>query len=336
MLSEFAILPCVFDESSHCDTDAWRDQLRDLGRGLFPWGGPEPAVVADLYDGSWTTAVRDCLGHISDHRAKKLCQDLLTQMIRISVKRPPYGRWPEDNLGWGKEALEGHRLEPFDRVVSAAATRESLASDFPVLRALEEVEDSGFWRSIRTTTTPPGDLHEQVGLLRKFCLHAEWIAVINPYGATTELGFVAELFRRAAVRPEGFSSLSCELHAQLPKAIHTSSIASPVENVASNVTGRLASVLPAGQQCEVFFWPPFRERRILAGTFAKLADGIAKKRPRWSIAMTHVAREGEDDAGRGGANWALTQRDDMMKYFDEFVAEAAAKPRFWTARGMQR
>jgi hypothetical protein len=337
MLSEFALLPSVFDDTSHPDREAWREHLRELGRGLFPREAPEPAVVADMYGGAWTTAVLDCIRQISDHRAKKLCEDLLTQIKRISVCRPPYANWPGDDIGWAKEALTGHRQEPFDRVVGAAATRDALADDFPELRSLEEVEGSGFWRGVRATTTPPGDLKSQVKLLRKIWLHAQWVAVINPYGATTELGFATELFRRATERPEGFPALECELHVQVPKDRQTSSLASSVENVANNVMGRLAAVLAVGQEASVYFWPPFRERRILAGTFAELADGSLRKRPRWSIAMTHVAREGEGEAGGGGASWSLTQRDDLIRYFDQFVAENAAnRPSAWIARGIQR
>jgi hypothetical protein len=31
MLAEFAFTPSIFDETAHADSEAWREQLRELG-----------------------------------------------------------------------------------------------------------------------------------------------------------------------------------------------------------------------------------------------------------------------------------------------------------------
>ena len=45
MLTEFAFTPSIFDEDAHDDKEAWRDQLKELGRNMFPRVSAWPVVV---------------------------------------------------------------------------------------------------------------------------------------------------------------------------------------------------------------------------------------------------------------------------------------------------
>ncbi len=193
MLTEFALTPSIFDEDAHEDKEAWRDQLRELISTMFPRTSVWPIVVSDLYAGSWSSHILPYIERIQDHRAKKCCQDLLSNMQRMLVVRPVCGEWPQDDIAWSREAVATHQYEPIERIVSIATTKQTMAGEFSLIRSINEVMDAGFWRGIESDASPRMIIPEQVSLLRKLCLHSEWVAIINPYGFGNEQDFWLKL-----------------------------------------------------------------------------------------------------------------------------------------------
>src|SRR5687767_10805274 len=102
MLAEFALTPSVFDEQAHADGETWRDQLRKLGNGMFPDTGAWPVMVSNLYDGSWHHLAVKTAKAITDHRARRLCEDLLENAAKTLVRRPAAcSDWPgDDSVAW--------------------------------------------------------------------------------------------------------------------------------------------------------------------------------------------------------------------------------------------
>ena len=106
MLTEFAFTPSIFDEETHEDKELWLRELQELGASMFPRFSASPILVADLYEGSWHPEVTKVVAAITDHRARGVCQSLVTKISDLLVFRPARRDWPEDELAWGPEAAE--------------------------------------------------------------------------------------------------------------------------------------------------------------------------------------------------------------------------------------
>jgi hypothetical protein len=326
MLTEFAFTPAIFDEDAHEDKEAWRDQLRELIAAMFPRTSVWHVVVSDLYAGSWSPHVIPHVERIQDHRAKKYCQDMLTNMKRMLVVRPECGDWPhEDDVAWCREAVATHQVEPIDRIVSVKATRTRLAEEFAFIRSIDEVEDAGFWRGIKSDASPRMVIAEQVDLLRKLCLHSEWVALINRYGFTSEEGFSLKLLESILGRHASFGPIHFELHAQAPD------ITDPVERqerqqrVANYMVSQIQPKLTGSSSVELYFWPSLRERILVAGNYVQQSGGQKRKSPRWGVGMQHVAHgsDGQSD----DTEWKLLRRNSLDTWFRRIAAEnASGKP----------
>ncbi len=326
MLSEFAFTPAIFDEAAHDDKVAWCDQLRELTSAMFPRTSVWPVVVSDLYSGSWSSHVLPYIEKIHDHRAKKYCQGLLTNMQRMLVVRHDCGDWPsEDDAAWCREAIATHAIEPIDRIVSVRTTKDSSSDDFAIVRCIDEVEDGGFWRDINSDASPRMVIAEQVQLLRKLCLHSEWVALINPYGFGMEQDFTVQLVALAMRRSTKFGKLHLELHVKEPEESDLQERSRKQQNVTGNMFRLIQPKVTAGNSVEFYFWPRLLDRIVIAGNYVKQSDGNLRKSPRWGVSMSHVAHGTEPDAVP--TEWKLLRRDALDRWFRGFVSEnAPGKP----------
>lgn len=326
MLSEFAFTPAIFDEDAHDDKDVWREQLRELMSAMFPRTSVWPVVISDLYAGSWSSHIVTSIEKIGDHRAKKYCQGLLTSMQRMLVVRPECGDWPGDvDTAWCREAIATHAVEPIDRIISVRSTKDSSCKDFAIVRCIDEVEDGGFWHGINADASPRMIVAEQAQLLRKLCLHSEWVALINPYGFGMEQDFTIELIKTAMQRNSRFGKLHIEVHAKEPDDFDYSERAKKQQRVANHMRGRIQPVLSAGSTAELYFWPKLLDRIVVAGHFVKQSGGTVRKSPRWGVSMSHVAHGNEPDAVP--TEWKLLRREALDRWFRQYIAEnVSAKP----------
>lgn len=335
MLSEFAFTPAIFDEDAHDDKQAWCDQLRKMTFLMFPETSAWPVVVSDLYAGSWSSHIEAYVNSIRDHRAKKFFIEFATRMKQRLVARPHCGDWPnEDDVAWCREAISTHAVEPIDRIISVRKTKDSQNENFSIVRCIDEVEDSGFWRGINADASPRMVLAEQVQLLRKLCLHSEWLAFINPYGFGNEQDFTIQFTALAMQRKTGFGKLVIELHANEPEGSNPVERAKKQQNVTNNMVRLISPGMTAGNIAELYFWPNLRERIIVAGNYVKQSGGIMRKHPRWGASMNHVARVNDSDVAT--TEWKLLSRDALDGWFRKYVAEnitGKPKPEVISRRG---
>ena len=211
MLTEFAFTPSVFDEAAHEDVDAWCDQLRRLTSSMFPETSAWSIIVSDLFAGAWSSQVFPFVAKIKDPKARRLCQGLATQMKRMLVSRPICGSWPESDPAWCLEAISASQLEAIERIVSTRATKVAFPQMPSVVRSIDEVMDKGFWAGIGSDASPPMVIADQVELLRKLCLHSEWVSLINPYGLTSEQDFGIKLLQATFTRNASYDDTEWKL-----------------------------------------------------------------------------------------------------------------------------
>lgn len=323
MLTEFALTPSIFDEEAHEDKDAWRDQLRELISSMFPRTAVVPVIVSDLFAGSWSSHVVPYVERIRDHRAKKYCQDLLTMMHNRLVIRPECREWPYDeDVAWCREAVASNMIVPIERIISVETTKNMLSGECDSIRSIEEVLDAGFWRGIASDASPRMIIADQIMLLRKLCLHSQWIALINPYTSTTETDFAIELLRMALNRPSGFEPVKIEFHAQEPQNCSgEEDLSERIRSVTNTMTWLVRRTLSASDAIDLYFWPRILERRLIAGTFSRDSNGQQHKCPRWGVSMNHVARGTDSDAD--STNWSLLRNGDLDDWFRKYVKEDA-------------
>lgn len=323
MLTEFAFTPSIFDEDAHEDKEAWRDQLRELTAAMFPRTSVWPVVVSDLYAGAWSSHVVPYVDKIQDHRAKRYCQALLTNMQRMLVVRPECGDWPyEDDIAWCREAIATNTVEPIERIISVRPTKESVIEEFALVRSIDEVEDAGFWRGIDADASPRMIIAEQVDLLRKLCLHSQWVALINPYGFGNEQDFTLQLLDIALSRDSKFGTIHFELHAQEPDVSDATEKATRQQNVTNNMVRSIRPKLTGLNSVELYFWPKLLDRILVAGNYVKQSDGTHRKSPRWGVSMSHLAHGTDPDATP--TEWKLLRRERLDAWFRQFASEDAA------------
>jgi hypothetical protein len=238
------------------------------------------------------------------------------------VNRPQHGEWPyEDDVAWCREALATHSLESIDRVVSVRRTKESSLTEFANVRCIDEVDESGFWRKISADASPPMVIAEQVELLRKLCVHSEWIALINPYGAGNEQAFTVALLRAAMHRDASFGSLLFEIHVMDSEDFDPEQKAAKRQNVTADLRRKIQPHITGSNRSEVYFWPKLLDRIIVGGTYTKQSGQHLRKKARWGVSMSHVARE--DSAEVTQTEWKLLRTDAVTRWYNNFVSENA-------------
>lgn len=334
MLTEIAFTPAVFEEDAQEDKSDWRDQLKEILGVLAPRTGVTPIVVSDLYDSAWFHEVERTLKAVEDHKLKPVCQGLLTKMKERLVKRPYCNEYPTDDAGWCQEALASHAVEAIDRIVATQETRD--ASGNGRVRSVDEVVGAGFWHDVNDRASPNPYFEDQTVLLRKLCLHANWVAFCSPYATTSEMDFTIELLKVALARPAGFDPLQIEVH--FDNWDRGSSCAGPVadrptkqQRAGSFIATKLAAQLPTTSTVDFFCWEKLLERMLIAGDFTTDGNGAQRRRARWGLRMTHVARKRRpkpedappaDEVEQHG--WFLMDKQEMSAPFDRLLDDVAA------------
>lgn len=324
MLAEFALTPAIFDEHAHDDRDVWLEELRELGSTMFPRLSASPIMVSNLYEGSWHPETEKIVNAIKDHRARKLCQDLLTKISASLVFRPARTKWPEDECDWGREAVESAGEEPIERILVSRAGHENLAGEGHAVRCISEVYDGGFWAGIAADGTVPMRINDQVDLLRKLCVHSEFLCVLTPhiYGcADDETELVKEVIRSALRRPSGYRLVSIDIHTEGPRGKPAETdFSDRLAKSTSNISRALKQVLPEGHTANLYIWPKLLHRYIVGGVITETTGGKRVRRPRWGISLQHFARNG-DDPSQAPSPWNLLTRVSLLDCYERYFSE---------------
>lgn len=328
MLAEFALTPEIFDEQAHPDRDAWWEQLRELGSGIFPRSTPCATVISDLYDGSWRHVAAELASAISDDRARRLCEGLLQKIADCLVHRPASKNavWPEDEMAWAREAIASYSIEPIDRIITSATTCAAVAAGCDAVRSITEVTGSGFWRGPWEETSPPMRIDAQLACIRKICVHADFVCLISPeiYGGDgDETDFAVELIRCCHRRPAGFHPVDIEIHTEtfLPNAAHPEFAEKLTKRVAS-VSNAIRQELLKGQKARVVVWPKLLDRVLIAGT---KGDAQNQRRPRWGISMNHIARRSDEKRTDFYTEWKVLAPNSLGRWFDQYCKDSSSK-----------
>lgn len=327
MLTEFAFTPSIFDEDAHEDKEAWRDQLKELGRNMFPRVSAWPVVVSDLYAGSWNQVADQTVKAIKDQRARVLCEGILQNMKKTLVPRPVCGEWPDEDVAWGREAIASANVESIERIVANSESKAALIEEYRLIRSLDEVEDGGFWQGIAADASPKMVIADQVQLLRKLCLHSEWIALISKdmYGGSDdETDFALGVIDVALNRPADFGAVDFELHTEGPRRFtDDADYETKKAGLIRAISGRVKDNLAGTQSIDLLVWRKLLDRFLIAGTYTTESGGVRKKSPRWGVLLSHIARSPDEKKDDFFTEWKLLNSNSLLRWFAKYVVESA-------------
>lgn len=325
MLAEFALTPSIFDKSAHKDREAWLQQLRDLGHGMFPRGAACPVMVSNLYDGTWQAAALKAVSSIDvqDQEARGLCMGFLEKVLEGTlVYRPACSdKEPSNDTAWAKEAVNSISFEPIDRIVTCKPAYEVVLQKCSSVHCIDKVQDDHFWNGISPQWSQPLNVFDQVEALRKLCVHSEFLCLVTPYirgQDNDETTFAQEMIRSAFRRPKELSPPFVEIHTTVDWK--TSSVPDQFKSVVHHVSCRLRSVLVADQQVRLVIWPKSKllDRYLIAGMYTEMSDGKRVRKSCWGVSMPHIARKAHNDEPMPPTPWSLLtspQINDVSQHF---------------------
>lgn len=327
MLAEFALLPSVFDEKAHPDVVAWKEQLRELGHGMFPRNVGCPVVVADFQDGAWREHVAQIVRRVSDPNARRLAQGLLTQIREVAVRRPGHLKRLVNHLDWAHEAMTSHEATPLDRIVACSGAGDESHTLGTEVWDLRDVDRDEFWNQISPDWSPPQDIAQQVEMLGRLCLHGEFLSLISPYVGGSdddETDFAIALIQRTFARPSGYLVPQIEVHVEGPsvEAGHPE-FADRLRRKIENISQRLSEALRPDQQIALFVWPKLLDRYLLAGSLQRDAKGAMRKYPRWGVHLGHIARKIDSRRATTDTDWKLVNRERLLTLFRRYVGDGS-------------
>ena len=320
MLTEFALTPSIFDAALHPDAGEWQEQLRELGQGMFPRVAASPVIVSNLHGGAWEGVAGGTIARLRDPRVRNLCQGLLTRLAAAFVRRPVRGGTPGTELQWAQAALAFRAEEPIERIVVTEAAKADTLADEASVFSLRHVNDEAFWTGISSAGPQEMVVATQVGRLSKLCKHADFLLLVSKDihgGDDDETRFAVELIRSALSRPPGFDVPEVEVHTQGPDRDPKSAT---LRRIVSNVGQSLRAVLLPGQQVRLVMWAKLLDRLVIAGSNTRGSAGKTTRRPRWGVAMSHIARPGDVRKGHPPTNWSLLQSADLGEKFARYGA----------------
>ncbi len=318
MLTEIALTPQVFDEASNSDIDRWLGKLDALAGNLVPLAASAPAIVSDMYDGSWGHEIVPIAAAITDHRAKDRVQRILGRLKDLLVPRPAHLGWPQSEKEWADEAAESNGSEPLGRIVVTAGYFPNVASAGQPYKSLDSVDTSSFWDGIRSHRNDiPMDIAAQIDLLRPICAHAHFISIRTPHvrgTASDETAIVGQIIASACRRPGGFPDVEIDLHLDGTTIVDRHREESNFATLVPNIQAGLARHVPTGTTIDCYFWPHFIERMLIAGDI-RTVDGTDTRCPRWGLSFTHLARPGGPPSQP--TSWNLFSRKDLSTRLPE-------------------
>ena len=331
MHGEFAFIPSVFDQEAHKDCEVWREQLQELGHGMFPRTAAGSVMVSNLYAGAWYETALQTVKSIKDQKARFLCQSLLKKIEGTLVNRPVCGAWPEIDLAWGKEAIKSDAVAKIDRIIACKSVRDALSPEYRKIRDLGEVLDAGFWQGISSQSSIPLKIAEQVDALRKLCLHAEFLCLVTPYvkgghDSDDDTDFALALIRSTFLRPNGFPPPEVELHTEAPSYQASSDFEERLTSVVQNISDAVRSAMKPNQTVRLVIWPKLLDRFLIAGMYTKLSNGKLVRSPRWGVAMSHIARKPDEDEDRPPTPWSLLTSKQLGDEFNRYRTDERTKP----------
>ncbi len=289
MLSELAITPDVFLESSFADPGLSALAWERLCEPVL-----QECVVRDLYDGSWYPSLVNS-GLPLSPRARHL----LTRISRRLHMASACGNWPEDDAGWCAEALLSDAVQPLDCVVTIEATKARYPAN-PLVASIDSLTSHHWWAGRSCSVRLNRTSDDYLRVLGRVLTASNSLMFIDPYLEPTRRGYgeFAQLIRRCH-RP--VAPVRIEIHRGCSEGSgRNTEIPGLTEYKRRFEEGLMPLLAGVNVKIDVAVWPEFHDRYLISDLIGiALPNGFdTSQRPNDRTTWTRIGRKDRDEIQR--------------------------------------
>jgi hypothetical protein len=256
MLTEYALIPDVFDPGNYASVEACDKHLRELKEGIISRG-----LVRNLHVGGWWNFVekhRD-RWHM---RGKELLKKL-KQQGRLCTSLPCSEELPENASAWCAEALASHEQVPLHGIISDETTAAECAPN-KLVAPMSKLTEQAWWMGGKNSIELKRTTHDYLEALGPTLRHSNSIWFIDPHLDPTRDGYrcFTELLRVCGSR-------SPAARIQIHRVCYSGSGRERQTITNADWENRFRSVLrpvvsEADLLVEVFVWDDFHDRYLIS------------------------------------------------------------------------
>lgn len=173
MLSEYALIPDVFDHASYASAEECDQRLRELKECITTRG-----IVRNLHGGNWWKFVDGCRGRWHKRGLELLKK--LKQQGRLSDASCCSSQLPEDGATWCVEALASHAQVPLAGIVADQATASAYQSH-NLVTATSVMNEQTWWLGGKNSIQLKRSKADYVTSLGPTLRHSNFIMFIDPH-----------------------------------------------------------------------------------------------------------------------------------------------------------
>jgi hypothetical protein len=270
MLTEYALIPDIFDSTSYDSSELCSVHLQYLNEALL-----EEALVRDLREGEWLAYLKNWVKQPQEYcpqRAKELLKKLVNQN-RLRRVTSAMATQPKDCKDWCQEAIASHD----DYSLNGVITSKSLAEEFKeidLVASIERLSGKVWWQKRGPSVRLYKRTSDYLKHLQLVLSQANSIMLIDPYLDPTEpryreFGQIIRAAQRLDVSP------LIEIH-----RVEYNGSGSNRQNITPTEWecrfSQLSTILQsAGLNADIFIWDYFHDRFIISDLLGiKLSCGL--------------------------------------------------------------
>lgn len=256
LIAEYALTPCVFDETAYSSPDVCGLHLQVLKEVLLQEG-----LVRNLSGGAWAKTFSDS-SRSWNQRGKELLKKLLRHPSRIVSADTIASTTPQTDAEWCVEAIASHLSVPLAGVIATDATAAPHA-DNALVSSVSKLSSAPWWASRSPSLRLRRTLLAYEAALAPVLRHANSLMFVDPYIDPTNRHQYGDLIKLIA----GLSARSVKPRVEIhrvawygggndkrPRVREVMAALTPAITVASK---------SAGLPVEVFLWDDFHDRYLI-------------------------------------------------------------------------
>lgn len=293
LIAEYALTPCVFDETAYSSAEVCGLHLQGLKEVLLQEG-----LVRNLSGGEWVKTFGDT-SRAWNQRGKELLKKLLRHPSRIVSADPIASTTPQTDAEWCVEAIASHSSQPLAGVIATDVTAAPHAGN-AIVSSVSKLSSAPWWASRSPSLRLRRTLVAYEAALAPVLRHANSLMFVDPFIDPTDGHQYGDLMKLIA----GLSTRSVKPRVEIHRAAWSgggNDKLPKVREVEAAVTPALTTAAKtAGLSVDVFLWDVIHDRYLitdLVGISLPYGFGTTTA-PDAQTTWTRLGRDDRDDVQR--------------------------------------
>ncbi|NER22902.1 MAG: hypothetical protein F6J96_19830 [Symploca sp. SIO1C2] len=293
LLSEYAINPDVFDIDCYGKSSYSCDSNREIcGVYLKTILGiiRQEALLRDLHNGEWKNFVKKIKN--SHPNTKYILKDLVKQR-RLRPAQKALKNCPSTYSEWCHEALESHKQEPLDGIITTKEVAKEFSGDL-VVSSIERLEKVNWWNNRSSSVRLYRTTSDYINHLKLIFCHANSLMFIDPYLDPVKHNY-REFSKILAAIPLRDTPPAIEIHlCHLEESLTAKEYESDFRNKLSD------TIHSRKLEVKVFIWDKIHDRYLISDIIGiNLNQGFdISDLPNEKTTWTRLGRSTRDDIQR--------------------------------------